>query len=252
MLLSLIILTNLLVTAAQYVYVGCFDYKSLALSNWQLLGPSSPACRVEAHPPSLRYDTGNQASCSSQIGAPSNVTVRNFLQCSSRCAGYPNSAEKHHINNGSATCACLRSESPFDDGRSSTCLYGDWYLYPRTSLPSGMIRRQHRFSVNGVRDEALPLPYICPGGMSACKVLDGDDMSYECLDVQQEIESCGGCMNGEFRREAHRHSGDSSRGIDCTKLPSVDPRGVTCSQGRCLAYVCEDGFVLQHGACQAA
>lgn len=42
--------------------------------------------------------------------------------------------------------------------------------------------------------------------------------SYECIDTQSELESCGGCAS-------------SGEGVDCTTLPGV--KSVTCRAGQC-------------------
>lgn len=52
------------------------------------------------------------------------------------------------------------------------------------------------------------------------------DRSYQCVDVQSNLESCGGCITA-------RKIGDGrSAGVDCTALPHVD--AVACLNGECV------------------
>lgn len=69
----------------------------------------------------------------------------------------------------------------------------------------------------------------CPAGQKSCPVGGGKN---ECIDVQSNLESCGGCaQNGE--------------GIDCTTLSGVND--VRCVKGECVASSCKSGFNLFEG-----
>ena len=51
--------------------------------------------------------------------------------------------------------------------------------------------------------------------------------NYECVDVQHDLESCGGCVHGDAL------NGDTSGvGQDCSQIVGVDT--VRCVQGRCV------------------
>ncbi|WVQ98496.1 hypothetical protein IAU59_005622 [Kwoniella sp. CBS 9459] len=65
-------------------------------------------------------------------------------------------------------------------------------------------------------------------------------------DTQQELESCGGCFHGEantFGIALNRVNWE--KGIDCTTLSGVIPRGVTCQDGQCVNWSGEEGFTLE-------
>ncbi|KAG7561961.1 hypothetical protein FFLO_02601 [Filobasidium floriforme] len=90
-----------------------------------------------------------------------------------------------------------------------------------------------------IQQEELNAMY-CPGRLQACSVngtasLD-HSWSYECIDTQSELESCGGCAS-------------TGEGVDCTALPGV--RAVTCNAGQCEAYNCATGFKLVDSVCVA-
>lgn len=54
---------------------------------------------------------------------------------------------------------------------------------------------------------------------------------FECIDTQNELESCGGCIvRGE--------------GEDCTELRRKGALGVGCQAGTCQAFACADGYKL--------
>ncbi|WVQ94587.1 hypothetical protein IAU59_001667 [Kwoniella sp. CBS 9459] len=125
-------------------------------------------------------------------------------------------------------------------------------LAPNTS-PSGWAKRQHR---QRMRREQYKLSVeLCPSGLTACRVGGGSDvLAYECVDIESELESCGGCVNGAYTlsHTANPKSNVTSVvGTDCTTLPGVWPGGVTCLKGHCLAFACseEDGFHLVNDAC---
>ncbi|KNZ48898.1 uncharacterized protein VP01_533g6 [Puccinia sorghi] len=88
--------------------------------------------------------------------------------------------------------------------------------------PSGLPRR------NVPESSALS---NCPSGLTACPIATGPSLSpsggFECLDVQQEVTSCGGCSS-------------TGQGVDCTTLKGVSSAG--CSAGECKIFSCKPGF----------
>lgn len=84
-------------------------------------------------------------------------------------------------------------------------------------------------------------PAKCPSGLTACPITFGNQTAvevaknplasdaYECLDVQEELNSCGGCATlGE--------------GVDCMAIEGVESAG--CSAGKCHTFSCKTGFTL--------
>ncbi|KAI0068368.1 hypothetical protein BV25DRAFT_1911353 [Artomyces pyxidatus] len=73
---------------------------------------------------------------------------------------------------------------------------------------------------------------LCPTGLSACPVTgltNNVTSDYECIDTQQELESCGGCSS-------------VGAGQDCTAIPGA--WNVGCAAGSCAVYNCMAGFRL--------
>jgi hypothetical protein len=70
----------------------------------------------------------------------------------------------------------------------------------------------------------------CPTGFSSCSVPGG---GWECLNTDNDIESCGGCFN--------------VGGVDCTSLPGVS--SVSCVSGECESTSCVKGYSLIGNSC---
>ncbi|KAM0751659.1 hypothetical protein T439DRAFT_355565 [Meredithblackwellia eburnea MCA 4105] len=77
--------------------------------------------------------------------------------------------------------------------------------------------------------EALDDSLLCPGGATACPIFPRMG-SYECIDTQSELESCGGCAS-------------KGEGEDCTQIKGA--QGVTCQSGRCIIFTCQQGYKLE-------
>lgn len=80
---------------------------------------------------------------------------------------------------------------------------------------------------------------LCPMGLSACPITStsGPTTDFECLDVTNELESCGGCAS-------------IGRGQDCTAIEGA--WNVGCEQGSCAVYSCAAGFKLAHNGTSCA
>ncbi|KAA1096835.1 hypothetical protein PGT21_029784 [Puccinia graminis f. sp. tritici] len=90
--------------------------------------------------------------------------------------------------------------------------------------PSGLPRRSLADKESSVNDN-------CPTGLSACPISSGMPLSptagFECLDVLQEVTSCGGCAS-------------TGQGVDCTTIKGVSSSG--CSEGKCKIFSCKTGY----------
>nr|XP_019045296.1 hypothetical protein I302_05685 [Kwoniella bestiolae CBS 10118]OCF24226.1 hypothetical protein I302_05685 [Kwoniella bestiolae CBS 10118] len=111
-----------------------------------------------------------------------------------------------------------------------------WY-----STASGLARRNAREAVaQAKRDRIFN---VCPGGMTACLVpgLEKNE-AWECIDTQNDMESCGGCLHGTF------NNATTAVGVSCAK-PGVKLGAATCAAGKCLISECKDGFKLVDSQC---
>ncbi|PLW20180.1 hypothetical protein PCANC_09848 [Puccinia coronata f. sp. avenae] len=70
----------------------------------------------------------------------------------------------------------------------------------------------------------------CPSGLTACPISKTTEFTastpYECIDTQQEINSCGGCVT-------------LGNGTDCATLRGTGTSG--CSSGKCTIFSCARG-----------
>ncbi|WVR05898.1 hypothetical protein IAU60_002924 [Kwoniella sp. DSM 27419] len=78
----------------------------------------------------------------------------------------------------------------------------------------------------------------CPMGMSKCAVGALGAGQWECVDIQSDIESCGGCMYPSVSMD----NTPQAIGTDCTAIPNIDI--VSCIHGSCLIEACAKGFQL--------
>ncbi|KAF8632663.1 hypothetical protein AX17_004796 [Amanita inopinata Kibby_2008] len=79
----------------------------------------------------------------------------------------------------------------------------------------------------------------CRTGEAVCGIPGREGtLGFECIDVDNSLDSCGGCMS------AHSFPGDMEQvqqlGKDCSQLPNV--LEVECTKRTCLVHRCKDGF----------
>ncbi|WWC87273.1 uncharacterized protein L201_002161 [Kwoniella dendrophila CBS 6074] len=97
------------------------------------------------------------------------------------------------------------------------------------------------------RDRRSPRTF-CPKGLKACRI-PGDVDSWECIDPETELESCGGCRYGEYGNVGNINVGKNVAGIDCSVHPGVSLGGSTCSHGTCQILACKRKWRLEKGRC---
>ncbi|PIL35200.1 hypothetical protein GSI_02990 [Ganoderma sinense ZZ0214-1] len=93
---------------------------------------------------------------------------------------------------------------------------------------------------------------VCPGGTKSCPLYGSTSgrgflKGYECVDVEHDLESCGGCVlnDSPFGQPA------PDGGRDCSAIPFV--HDVRCAGGACVVDKCRDGYVpaADKGSCVA-
>ncbi|GAA5967027.1 hypothetical protein JCM11641_000418 [Rhodosporidiobolus odoratus] len=128
-----------------------------------------------------------------------------------------------YCNYGTALCDIhatvgmdCSSDPDFQCGTDLTC---DQSSYTCVAAPvaSGYARAR--------RNADLTRRSLCPASTSACKV-EGSLTGFECIDVQTNLEQCGGCA--------------SAGGVDCTAMEGVS--GVGCVAGVCEIWSCAEGY----------
>ncbi|KAJ6576082.1 hypothetical protein DFH09DRAFT_372063 [Mycena vulgaris] len=75
----------------------------------------------------------------------------------------------------------------------------------------------------------------CQAGWTACGVLGGGPRDWECLNIANDLESCGGCPTGTVSSLTGVASG-----ADCTAIANV--ADVSCVAGGCAVEKCIPGY----------
>jgi len=80
---------------------------------------------------------------------------------------------------------------------------------------------------------------VCPWGLQKCGVSSSASsrVGFECLDTQQNLESCGGCTV-----PFGLSSSTKPDGVDCTSIDGVSDVG--CVAGACVVHKCRAGWLL--------
>ncbi|WVF72452.1 hypothetical protein IAT40_007267 [Kwoniella sp. CBS 6097] len=175
--------------------------------------------------------------------------VSTLPECLLSCAAYPNAYFLYADRVDNYVCACYQRGPPFTDYQ---CGVGKamHYYHTVTSPPTDSIAVKRKRRIEEALEERKSGFEICPTGMRACHVPDEDQVSYECLDTANELESCGGCLYGEISPAGQVvHESPHITGVDCTTLPGVLENGVSCHEGRCIAFACVAGSTLIEDAC---
>ncbi|KAI0074391.1 hypothetical protein K474DRAFT_66776 [Panus rudis PR-1116 ss-1] len=95
-----------------------------------------------------------------------------------------------------------------------------------TACPSAVLTPEKR---DGLQKRGA----VCSKGLTACGVYGwSQSKSWDCVDTQNDIESCGGC--------AVPLTLSSPVGVDCTTIPGV--ADVSCVTGSCAVHRCLPGY----------
>ncbi|KAK8858866.1 hypothetical protein IAR55_003097 [Kwoniella newhampshirensis] len=141
------------------------------------------------------------------------------------------------------SCKCA-TRGLASEGALETCDENEFmvFTHPPEAAASSLVRRRLRDQLTLA---LLKSSKLCPRSLKACRLTD--DLAfdaYECIDTSSELESCGGCLHGEYGVSPN----GTASGQDCSKL-GASMGGVTCSSGVCLISSCHEGSSLLSGAC---
>ncbi|WWC66267.1 uncharacterized protein I206_100168 [Kwoniella pini CBS 10737] len=143
-----------------------------------------------------------------------------------------------YVLTGGTTC-CLPNSTLDSNGQcklipncSSTEILCNNQCYSKSTYtcPSGL-----PIQLNSKRSEN------CPIGLSKCSIGSSGSGLWECIDTQNDIESCGGCM---YPEPTYNNPLAVSNGIDCTSLKGTN--GISCNFGKCKIQNCLKGFKLNN------
>ncbi|KAJ3729775.1 hypothetical protein C8R42DRAFT_716043 [Lentinula raphanica] len=120
--------------------------------------------------------------------------------------------------NGHSSCTCSSPKSVCNGKCSNSCPSGRSLPEKRNHLHYGQQTQR-----------------VCRPGWMACGIAGGTLRQWECIDIQRDLESCGGCPSDVVSAD-----GDFGRGVDCTTIPGVSD--VSCVSGRCAVEKCMPGY----------
>jgi len=186
----------------------------------------------------VQYATTNPLTIGA-ISVSTQTDVVNALnallsQCSDKqTCSYP-SHSLPQCNNGSPcgfTCKDGYSPSPSNHPTQCVCQSPNTECNGKCGVfhgcPTGHARREMRYGGGN-----------CPRGLSACGVWGRNARTWECIDTQNDLESCGGCV-------IPHPFDESGEGQDCTAIPGVSD--VSCIKGKCSVHRCMPGYDLDGG-----
>ncbi|OCF78833.1 hypothetical protein I204_00777 [Kwoniella mangroviensis CBS 8886] len=180
-------------------------------------------------------------------------SVTNFVNtpgdCFTACRTYGQAAFSVYRPTSQFYCLCAASSTPTNTQGTDpkNCGESGFFLYSHSaaSSASGLARRQLRGKLDVARKERQRREKFCPKGLIACAVEGWD--SYECIDTSSELESCGGCIYGEYGSFFNT----TSTGTDCSALPGVSLGAGTCQVSKCQAHACKQVYELIGGQCES-
>ncbi|KAJ7152995.1 hypothetical protein C8R46DRAFT_912829 [Mycena filopes] len=157
------------------------------------------------------------------------------------------------VNNCGSRTQCNYPAHSFPSCKSgSPCYYTckDGYTaYPAGAYPTQCVCAYPYTECNGKCGtyQGCPSTYLarrdghkrCHKGFTACNVPGRSDNTWECIDTQNDLESCGGCA----------YDLGASSGADCTAIAGVSD--VSCIKGECVVHKCMFGYDLddKHSQC---
>ncbi|KAF8063370.1 hypothetical protein FPV67DRAFT_1672398 [Lyophyllum atratum] len=171
-------------------------------------------------------------SASALAGKPKTTAALTDLihGCPGQTCHYP--PHSHQVCQHGNPCGftCKDGYTPYPSYNPTTCVCNQPYTECNGKCgifhgcPSGYVKRDLHYGTDKQ----------CPKGLSACGVLGRSAKSWECLNTQTDLESCGGCIiplyNGQVGPE----------GVDCTAIAGVSD--VSCVKGGCLVHRCMPGY----------
>ncbi|WWD04760.1 hypothetical protein V865_002831 [Kwoniella europaea PYCC6329] len=168
--------------------------------------------------------------------------VSNPKDCLAACASAAFATFRGTLS-ATYTCHCAQ-EGLQSTGNSGTCAANEYFVFDHSpeAQASSLARRRSRETREYKAQQQQRRTEYCPYGLTACNV-GGYSGNYECLDIHSELESCGGCMYGQYGNAT------AVVGQDCTNIGATLGAS-SCVNGQCVALACKRGLKLVDGKCQ--
>lgn len=147
--------------------------------------------------------------------------------CSLAGAQQMNSNYEVYCDSISDQCGiCASAGSLSSDSTTGGCAQP---VIAEPPAPSSARRRSHPVRRRLDMQKAQDLG--CPLGTRRC----GSSAQYHCMDISNDIDSCGGCPE--------------EGGVSCYGLPGTLLGDTTCAKGKCISTRCDDEYELWQGSC---
>ncbi|WRT68196.1 uncharacterized protein IL334_005171 [Kwoniella shivajii] len=159
------------------------------------------------------------------------------------CASYPYMAI-YPAGNGIFAYAC---GSTLTQTSTQTCNINvnRLYSHPADATASSIARRSMNERRRLAEQESLK-SWFCPKGLTPC-ALETDSASFECIDIKNELESCGGCIFGAFNPPGYANT-TVPMGTDCSSIKGVALGHSSCVDGSCH-FDCMKGWEVEGDQC---
>ncbi|WVQ65349.1 uncharacterized protein L199_003525 [Kwoniella botswanensis] len=230
-------------TTYSYIYYGNYCLCSDSYPTYSNRAPyGSDTCisnyDAASYVKSTTFDFANCATAGSVFFDGQENTqytaTTDIVSCFNQCKNSRYAALAYDSTQSSYVCACGNELSTQTSGQcttTSTLVY----THPAEAAASGLARRNAREALRRSRQAALI--QTCPKGMTACIIpgLEGAD-AWECVDTQNDLESCGGCLYGTY------NNATNIIGPSCQNQHGVKLGGTTCQAGKCVNYDCLTGY----------
>ncbi|ORY30173.1 hypothetical protein BCR39DRAFT_587965 [Naematelia encephala] len=179
------------------------------------------------------------AGPSSTSSPTDSETVTTLDQCFTFCEN--SRALIFTPSTGENNFACSCGTADYTNSNDLTCTAGTAYFYthPEAASASGLSRRRLRLALGKQMSDRS-----CPAGLTAC-LLAQKAAGFECVDISNEVESCGGCLHGNYDKQTLT----DHIGVNCMRYEGVSSNAISCMQGRCEAHLCKKGYTLRNGTC---
>ncbi|KAL6301954.1 hypothetical protein BKA93DRAFT_737700 [Sparassis latifolia] len=209
--------------------MAIFTLPVLALIYAPISGRAQTACS-----PGTFSLTGNTPCQNCPAGSFTSLT--GATSCCLCCAGFYSVSMQ-----GASSCTQCNFLDPYSlpgSTSSSQCIIGTGYVTSCTMsgttcpaiipplLPTTLIKRR------AIKRQ------LCPRGHKSCPVYGMSGLrGHECVDIQNDLESCGGCAGSDSPLGQRAEDG----GRDCSVIPNVE--SVSCQGGKCTIEKCSEGHV---------
>ncbi|ORY27747.1 hypothetical protein BCR39DRAFT_536933 [Naematelia encephala] len=161
--------------------------------------------------------------------------VSSASECLSHCSTHAHASFVREGSDVACTCfdAATFGEPEVCGSEPSTVA-----VYRRGVSTHGRKKKAARPKTKNVKQAPMS---VCEQGKNQCPGVAG---GLQCLDWQNDVESCGGCTELTQATVSLYPAG-----VNCSLLPGVESGKVSCRSSKCFIEECRVGWTLIRGTC---